>query len=125
MVVTGAKLSYISKKIAANYLVVGNEKVFYPDLGKFDTTVYEIPLELGESVSYCIAGYCLMCWKPRYGLPDIKGSSAQNFTKSSSSVWSFRKTTYTTIESNRSRGSSGASRLRESERCPGVKIDIC
>jgi hypothetical protein len=45
---TGAKLSYVDEKIAANYSPIGKEKDFYPGIGEFKTLVYDIPMHLGK-----------------------------------------------------------------------------
>ncbi|MCX6053361.1 MAG: VWA domain-containing protein [Chloroflexi bacterium] len=45
---TGAKLSYVKQQVAAQYPTVGKEKDFYPGMGEFETTVYEVPFQLGR-----------------------------------------------------------------------------
>jgi hypothetical protein len=45
---TGARLSYVDEKIAANYAPIGKESDFYPGIGEFETDVYEIPFQQGE-----------------------------------------------------------------------------
>ena len=46
---SGAKLSYVNRTVASNYRAVGKEKDFYPTLGEFETDVFEIPFQLGNS----------------------------------------------------------------------------
>ena len=46
---SGAKLSYVDQKVASKFTPVGREKDFYPNLGEFETDVYEIPFQLGHS----------------------------------------------------------------------------
>jgi Ca-activated chloride channel family protein len=45
---TGAKLSYVNKKIAAKYSSIGNETDFYPGMGEFETPIYEVPFQFGK-----------------------------------------------------------------------------
>jgi Ca-activated chloride channel family protein len=44
---SGAKLSYVDQKIASHYTPTGKEKDFYPGMGEFETSVFEIPFQLG------------------------------------------------------------------------------
>lgn len=46
---TGAKLSYVSQKIATLNNSIGKEHDFYPGLGEFETDVYEIPMVIGTT----------------------------------------------------------------------------
>ena len=45
---TGARLSYVDKKVVANYSPIGKESDFYPGIGEFETDVYEVPFQLGD-----------------------------------------------------------------------------
>jgi Ca-activated chloride channel homolog len=45
---TGAKLSYVTQQIASHYPSIGKEQDFYPGMGEFETSVYEIPLQVGK-----------------------------------------------------------------------------
>ena len=45
---TGARLSYVDHKIASTLTPVGKERDFYPGLGEFETSVFEIPFQIGR-----------------------------------------------------------------------------
>ena len=45
---TGAKLSYVDHKIASQYTSIGKERDFYPGMGEFETSVFDIPFQLGQ-----------------------------------------------------------------------------
>jgi len=45
---TGAKLSYVDHKIASQYTPIGKERDFYPGMGEFETSVFDIPFQLGQ-----------------------------------------------------------------------------
>jgi hypothetical protein len=46
---TGARLSYLDSEILRNYDSIGNASDFYPGIGQFSTSIYEIPIMFADN----------------------------------------------------------------------------
>jgi len=46
---TGAKLSYVDRALAESYPKVGEADDFYPVIGRFTTTVHEVPFSIADA----------------------------------------------------------------------------
>jgi len=46
---TGSRLSYLDSEIIRNYNSIGNASDFYPGIGKFSTSLYEIPIMFADN----------------------------------------------------------------------------